>query len=216
MSSSFRLTDPSFPLVVSGPSGVGKTVLCRALLNAVPGALLSVSATTRPPRTGERDGESYHFWTDERFEHEVEGGGMAEWARVHGHSYGTPRRRLDERLRDGRTVVLNIDVQGGMLMRAAYPTSVLVFVLPPSLEVLDSRLRRRATDSDEEITRRLRTAEEEIGRLPEYDYVVVNDRLEVAVGELALIVRAERARISRRLPPDWEPPALTRSQEGSV
>ncbi len=195
------LITPSFPVVVSGPSGVGKTVLCRRLTEALPWTCLSVSATTRPPRAGEREGESYYFYTPERFLVAREERELAEWAEVHGHLYGTPRAGLDRKLREGFSVVLNIDVQGGLLIREVYPDALLVFVLPPSFACLRERLVLRGTDGAEEIVRRMRTAELEIGMLPRYDHVIVNDDLEQAATELIAVVRAERTRTARRLPP---------------
>lgn len=202
-----RLLDPAFPIVISGPSGVGKTVLCRRLVDAVPWTCLSVSATTRPPRPRERAGESYHFHDRDRFLEEREAGGLAEWAEVHGHLYGTPCETLERKLREGVSVVLNIDVQGGLKIRRLYPDALLVFVLPPSAEVLEERLRLRATDATGEIQRRLETAERELLFLPEYDYVVVNADLETASEDLIAIVRAERARVARRLPSSEKPGA---------
>lgn len=194
-----RLLDPSFPIVVSGPSGVGKTVLCRGLVSSVPWTTRSVSATTREPRAGESEGESYFFLDRKRFEAEIEAGRMAEWAEVHGHLYGTPRSFLESQLKAGRSVVLNIDVQGGLQIRRAYPGAVLIFLLPPSWEVLEQRLRNRATDRDDQMRRRLERARREAAVLPEYDYVVINGVLERAVDELVTIVNAERARVWRRL-----------------
>ncbi len=209
----FQLVDPSFPVVVSGPSGVGKTVLCQQLCRRLPRTVLSVSATTRAPRAEERDGESYFFWSMERFETEREAGGLAESALVHGHWYGTPRRWLDDQLAAGRCVILNIDVQGGKSIRSAYPDAVLAFILPPSREALARRLRGRASDAEEEVRRRLRTAEEEFRSLPDYDYAVVNDVLETAAEELIGIVRGERTRVSRRVPPGWSPARAWRDGE---
>lgn len=207
MDQDFGLALPAFPVVVSGPSGVGKTVLCRRLCAVLPRVVRSVSATTRPPRVDERDGESYFFWSEARFRTEIESGGLAEWAEVHGRLYGTPRSWLDERLVAGESAVLNIDVQGGFQVRAVYPSALLVFLLPPSWDALEARLRGRGTDAEEEIQRRLRNAEREIQVLPRYDVVIVNDRLDEAVADLLSAVRAERARVARRVPADWAPPA---------
>lgn len=195
-----QLVDTGFPLVVSGPSGVGKTVLCRAILDQIPQSERSISATTRERREGEVDGESYFFYSPARFAAEVESGGMAEWAEVHGRLYGTPRAWLDRRLAASVTVVLNIDVQGGLAIRRAYPDCVLVFLLPPSVEVLRARLEGRATDGQPEVERRLKRAIEEMKVVDQYDYVVVNGELEAAGADLLSIVRAERSRVSRRRP----------------
>jgi guanylate kinase len=206
MDQDFGLTLPAFPVVVSGPSGVGKTVLCRRLCESLPRMVRSISATTRPPRIDERDGQSYFFWTETRFRAEIDRGELAEWAEVHGRLYGTPRFWLDERLAAGESAVLNIDVQGGLQVRTMYPSALLIFVLPPSWEVLEARLRGRGTDAEEEIQRRLRNAEREIRVLPRYDAVIVNDRLDEAAMDLVSVVRAERARTPRRITPGWEPP----------
>ena len=193
------LLEPAFPIVVSGPSGVGKTVLCRRLLRRIPFAVRAVTATTRPPRGRERPGRSYFYYDRARFLEERDRGGLAEWAEVHGHFYGTPRPWLEQKLREGRCVVLNIDVQGGPNLRRVFPEALLIFIMPPSLEVLEERLRQRATDTPEEIARRLQRAVEEMKALPVYDYVVVNQTLSRAASELAGIVRAERARVARCL-----------------
>lgn len=194
-----RLKHPAFPIVVSGPSGVGKTVLCNELLSRLDRSVRSVSATTRPARPREVDGESYFFYTAERFRDEVASGLMAEHAEVHGRMYGTPKRFLDENLGAGSSVVLNIDVQGGLALKASYPIAVTVFVLPPSWDVLEDRLRRRRTDTPEQIEARLRRARGEVLEVANYEYVVVNDVLAVAGTELLAIVQAERLRVDRRL-----------------
>jgi guanylate kinase len=195
-----RLQDPAFPIVVSGPSGVGKTVLCRRLCQSLPWTALTVTATTRAPRGDEKHGVSYLFYDETRFREERDQGRLVEWAEVHGYLYGSPRVWLDQKLREGTSPVLNIDVQGGLHVKEAYPQSVLVFVLPPSWSALEARLRARGTESPEAIRRRLDTAERELQVLPKYEYVLVNDGLEEAAAELISIVRAERARLSRRLP----------------
>jgi guanylate kinase len=205
---SFRLAEPAFPIVVSGPSGVGKTVLCRRLLDSLPHLVRSVSATTRRIRPGEQDGASYYFWDEKRFAQERDGGALLEWALVHGHHYGTPRVSLEERLAAGLSVVLNIDVQGAAQIRRSDPRALLIFVLPPSMAELARRLRGRETDDEDEIRRRLRTAAGEVARLPEYDALVVNDSLEMATEDLISIVRAERLRVARRVSAGWRLPAL--------
>jgi guanylate kinase len=193
-----QLMDAAFPIVVSGPSGVGKTVLCERLIAGLPWTVRCITATTRPRRPREEDGINYFFYKDEEFLKRRDAGGLAEWAEVHGHLYGTPKEFLDARLGEGKSVVLNIDVQGGLSIRRAYPEALLIFLLPPSMAILESRLRRRGTDSDEVIARRLVNAQTEMQVLPQYDYVVTNGDLEEATLELISIVRAERARTSRR------------------
>lgn len=218
MSEPFRIpSEPGFPLVVSGPSGVGKTVLCQELLAELPWTVRSVSATTRPRREDEIEGESYFFYTEAHFASERDRGGMAEWAEVHGRLYGTPRAFLDSHLANRQVVVLNIDVQGGLAIRRAYAESVLVFVAPPSLEVLEARLRGRQTDSDEAIARRLGRAEGEMGVISEYDYLLVNDDLAATADALMGIARAERARVSRRYERAGDPAGPSRrTQKGGA
>jgi guanylate kinase len=200
-----ELKDAAFPIVVSGPSGVGKTVLCQRLIQALPWTVRCITATTRPKRKGEEDGVNYFFYNDANFIRERDRDALAEWAEVHGHFYGTPKKFLDVRLAEGKSVVLNIDVQGGLSIRRAYPEALLIFLLPPTMAVLEDRLRRRGTDSDEVIARRLVNARKEMQVLPDYDYVVINGDLEAASGELIAIARAERARVSRRLKGELRP-----------
>jgi guanylate kinase len=176
---------------------VGKTVLCQELPRAAARTVRSVSATTRPPRQGEIEGESYFFCTEARFLQQRDRGELAEWARVHDHYYGTPKAWLEGRLAAGDSVVLNIDVQGGLSIRRVYPQAVLIFVLPPDWKELERRLHLRETESEEEIRRRLDTARRELEDLPRYDYAVVNADLAEAISDLKAIVQAERARIAR-------------------
>ncbi len=187
-------------LVVSGPGGAGKSTLCQRLAAGGEGVALSVSATTRAPRAGEVGGRHYFFATREEFEREAAAGRFAEHAEVAGELYGTPRAFLDEKLAAGIDVVLDIDVQGAAQVRAACPQrAVAVFVLPPGRAVLEERLRGRSTDSEQRIAERLALAEREIAaaRSQEYHYLVINDRLEDALAELAAIRRAEHDRIAR-------------------
>jgi guanylate kinase len=169
------------PLVLAAPSGAGKTTIARTLVERFPDFVFSVSATTRRPREGERDGVDYHFVSRERFEAMAANGELVEWAEVHGNLYGTPRRNLDDAAARGEHVVLDIDVQGAEQLRERVPEAVLVFVFPPSAEVLWSRLTARGTEDLDEVRRRLRRAREELARASAFDHVVVNDRLERAV-----------------------------------
>jgi guanylate kinase len=180
--------------VITGPSGVGKGTLIRGLLERVPELALSVSATTRPPRPGERDGVDYHFLTPERFERHVAHGDFVEHATYSGNRYGTLRPELERRLADGVPVVLEIEVQGARQVRRAMPEAVAVFIAPPSREALRVRLVGRGTDTPEQVDERLRTAARELDAQPEFSHVVVNDRLEDATGELERIVRTELGR----------------------
>jgi guanylate kinase len=185
--------------VITGPSGVGKGTLIRGLMERLDGLELSVSATTRAPRPGERDGVDYHFLTREEFDRRVAAGEFVEHADYAGRSYGTLRSELDERLRESTPVVLEIEVQGARQVRAAMPEAVQVFIAPPSLEALRARLIGRGTDDRAEVERRLRVAEQELQAQPEFGYVVVNDRLEDAITELTAIVARELARTGKRL-----------------
>ena len=171
--------------VVSGPSGVGKgTILSRAR-EVRPDLGLTVSATTRSPRPGEVDGVSYHFLTEEQFDEELSQGNFLEWANVHGHRYGTLMREVTSRLDGGQSLVLEIDVQGALNVRRAFPDAVLVFVEPPSMEELERRLRGRGTEDESSIALRLANAAHEMEFAGEYDVRIVNDDLERAAQELA-------------------------------
>jgi guanylate kinase len=186
----------AFPIVVSGPSGSGKTTLVAGLLGTDPALERSISVTTRPPRAGEADGEAYFFVGMEEFE-SLKHGKLIEWAKVHGHLYGTPKEFIRERLERGIDVVLCVDVQGGRQVRKVFPDAVTIFILPPSFEVLEQRIRRRAADPAETIKTRLENAREELRALPEYEYVVVNDELEGALAALRSIAASERFRRRR-------------------
>jgi guanylate kinase len=175
--------------VITGPSGVGKGTLIRGLLERVPDLELSVSATTRAPRPGERDGVDYHFLTPETFERHVQAGDFVEHATYSGNRYGTLRSGLERRLRRGTPVVLEIEVQGARQVRAAMPEAIAVFIAPPSREALRARLVGRGTDPPEQVDERMRTAERELQAQPEFAHVVINDRLEDATDELERIVR---------------------------
>lgn len=185
-------------LILSAPSGTGKTTLSRKLVAAHPGALFSVSYTTRAPRGQERDGVDYHFVDDARFSSMVAGGAFVEHALVHGHRYGTPQAVIEEAQRRGALAVFDIDVQGGEAIHAKYPEAVRALILPPSLQELERRLRARSTDDDAAVRRRLDTARREIQRARAYEYRVVNDDVERACGDLEAIVRAERCRAGVR------------------
>jgi len=177
--------------VITGPSGVGKGTLIRALMERLGGLELSVSATTRAPRPGERDGVDYHFLSRAEFDRRVAEGEFVEHADYAGRSYGTLRSELEDRLRAGRPVVLEIEVQGARQVRAAMPAAVQVFIAPPSLAALRTRLIGRGTDDPQEVERRLRVAEEELAAQPEFGHVVVNDRLDDALERLTAIVADE-------------------------
>lgn len=187
-----------FVVVVSGPSGAGKSSFVEALLQEGPDFDYSVSATTRSRRPHETEGKDYFFLSRDEFKRRVDAGAFVEWAEVHGEWYGTLRSEIDDALRGGRNVLLDVDVQGGKAVRRAYPDGVFIFVLPPSMEALEARLRHRGTDSEERIKLRLANAKREIPMWREYDYAVVNDDLMVASRKVLAIVWAETCRSARR------------------
>lgn len=180
--------------IVSAPSGSGKSTLLARVLAADPRLLFSVSYTTRAPRGAERPGQSYHFISREEFEARLGRGEFLEWAEVYGYYYGTHRSYWEQARRENRDLVLDIDVQGARKLKREIPDAVSIFILAPSRDILEQRLRARSEDSDEAIERRLREAREEIKSFREYDYVLVNRDLETAVADLAAIIRAERLR----------------------
>jgi guanylate kinase len=181
-------------LVLSAPSGAGKTAIAEALLASEPQLRRSVSATTRAPRPGETDGVAYHFVDQAAFDRMVAAGELLEWAHVLGrHCYGTPRAPVEQALRDGRDMVFDIDWQGHQQLRAALPDDVVgVFILPPSIEALEGRLRRRSGDDAAEIARRMGLAREEISHWSEFDHVVVNEDLDRAIAEVRGVLHAAR------------------------
>ena len=189
--------------IVSAPSGAGKTSLVKALLEQNTGLTLSVSCTTRAPRSGEQDGVHYHFLDRDRFQSGVAAGEFMEHAEVFGNLYGTRESDLRNHLASGRDLILEIDWQGARQVRKRFATAVSLFILPPSIEELERRLRGRGTDTEEVIARRLAQARDDLSHWAEYDYLVINDRFESALADLGAIVAAERLRSSRC--PEWIP-----------
>jgi guanylate kinase len=186
-------------LVLSSPSGAGKTTLSRKLLEADPGVELSVSVTTRKQRPGEIDGRDYHFIDAARFDAMVKGGELLEWAQVFGHRYGTPRAPVETALANGHDVLFDIDWQGTQQLREkADHDLVTIFVLPPSMADLERRLRRRAQDPDEVIRARMATAADEMSHWAEYDYVVINTDVDRTFGEVQTILAGERLKRERQ------------------
>lgn len=180
--------------VISGPSGAGKGTLVKALIEQVPDAWLSVSATTREPREGEVDGKHYHFLSNERFDDLVQQDGFLEWAQVHSNKYGTPRAQVEQAVAEGKQVILEIDVQGAFQIKEKIPQSILVFIEPPSLEILEERLRGRGTETEDVIAARMNVATLELLEKIKYDIAIVNDDLDVATKELVDFVEKQANR----------------------
>ncbi|ATE61795.1 guanylate kinase [Thauera sinica] len=185
---------PGTLFVVTAPSGAGKTTLVRGLLQRDERVQLSISYTTRPPRPGEEDGREYHFVDIPTFRTLRDRGEFLEWAEVHGNYYATSKVWLKEQIAAGRDTLLEIDWQGAQQVRKVFPDAVGVFILPPSLEELERRLRGRNTDSDDVINRRLLAARGEMRHVSEFDYVIINNELQIALEDLVAVVRAARLR----------------------
>jgi len=184
-------------VVVSAPSGAGKTTLCQEAARRVPRLVHSVSYTTRAPRPDEQDERDYHFVDEATFRKMIEAGDFAEWAAVHGRLYGTSRLLLEKQFAEGLDVILDIDTQGAAILRRVYPGAAFVFVVPPTFSLLETRLRQRRSESQQEIRQRLARAREELQHYREYRYIVVNDIFDDAVKQLCSIITAERSRSDR-------------------
>ncbi len=193
-------------LIISAPSGAGKTTICRKLLARRKDLRYSTSCTTRAPRPGERNGKHYFFLSREDFKRKIQRGELLEWAMVHDEYYGTPRKFVEDEIKDGRNVIMAIDVQGAMAIRRKHPAAILVFVLPPSMDALKARLAGRR-DASESVAKRLANSRGELAAAKDYDYVVVNDDLEKAVNQISAILTAETLKTSR-LDPTHLVPAL--------
>ncbi|MBK6617732.1 MAG: guanylate kinase [Nitrosomonas sp.] len=189
----------SFLIVVSAPSGTGKTSIVSSLLQVDSNINLSVSHTTRPPRQNEADGRDYFFVDRARFQEMSKQGDFLESAEVYGNFYGTSRSWIEEKMAAGKDVLLEIDCQGALQVRELYPQALSIFILPPSLETLKQRLKQRGMDENKVIERRLLAAREEVSHVHKYDYLVVNQDLQETVQEIACVVRAERLKVIRQL-----------------
>ena len=186
-----------FPIIVSSPSGAGKTTIVDAVLKRDTSVSRVITATTRAPRLGEKDGVDYHFWTIKQFEQAIKKGQMLEWAQVHTHYYGIPKKSVDDLMKKGICPILIIDVQGARTVKAQYPEAATVFIIPPSLKELKKRILGRH-DNTQDIEIRLETAKKEMLELDHYDYALLNDKLDEAVDRMAGIVAAEQCRVSRQ------------------
>ncbi|MGI6553266.1 MAG: guanylate kinase [Clostridia bacterium] len=185
-------------LVLSGPSGAGKGTLCRALMKEMPQLSYSISATTRPPRPGETHGKDYYFVSRQSFQEMLAAGEFLEWAEVYNNYYGTPKKAVLEALSAGKDLILEIDIQGALQVKSIYPQAVFIFILPPSFQELEKRIIHRGKDSEEAIRHRLSCVEDELHYIREYDYVVVNDQIPLALEKLKAIIIAEKCRPHRQ------------------
>lgn len=186
--------------VISAPSGAGKTTVCHRVLESIPDLAYSISHTTRPPRYGEKDGVDYFFVSEDEFLRMRERKDFLEWALVHNNYYGTAKRQINDCLGSGKDILLDIDVQGARQVRDQLSEAILIFILPPSWEVLEERLRKRQSDDEEALKLRMANARNEVRAVREYDYVIINDDLDEAVRNFTAIVQAERCRRSRVVP----------------
>jgi len=187
-------------IILSAPSGTGKTTISNEIVRLLPGIKHVVTTTTRPPRKGEVDGVNYFFVSESEFKRRIEKEEFFEWAKVHGDYYGTPRKFIEESVKNGIDVLLTIDVQGGLSFKKEKPDSVLIFIAPPSEDVMKQRLYGRGTEDEKAMKKRIKTAEMEMTHIKDYDYWVVNDVLEKAVDEIKSVVIAERRKV-KRFPP---------------
>lgn len=184
-------------IVISSPSGGGKSTVIEALLKNDPEMEYSVSVTSRPPRRGEKDGKSYHFVSDEQFQKWINEGRFYEWAFVHNYRYGTRKDIIKEKLDRGMDVIMDLDFQGGLNIKRQSPDAVLIFLLPPTMEILEQRLRDRKTDSEETIQVRLSNAIEEIKHATKYDYIMINVDLDETISKTRSIIASERHKATR-------------------
>jgi guanylate kinase len=179
--------------IVSAPSGAGKTTLCNAVLKAFPDLAYSISYTSRPPRKEEREGIDYYFISEDVFREKIKRNDWAEWAQVHGNFYGTSAAFLEKTLNTGKDVLLDIDVQGAKKLRDQYPDATLIFIMPPSFEILRKRLLKRGTESADSVARRLEDAKREMAEASAYDAMITNDELDMAIAALKKLINEIRA-----------------------
>jgi guanylate kinase len=184
-------------IVVSAPSGAGKTSICAAIVKKDKNTVYSISATTRQPRDGEKNGIEYLFVSDSKFKAMIKGSKFAEWAEVHGNFYGTPKSFLDKTLKSGKNVLLDIDVQGGISIKKQYPDACMIFIMAPDMKTLETRLRSRKKDSDKVIKTRLANAKKEMKSLPEYEYLIINENLDDATESVSAIIKVLKYKIEK-------------------
>lgn len=186
-------------IVLSGPSGAGKGTICKALLKLNDTVQYSVSATTRNPRHGEEHGIHYFFHSTEDFKCMIEKDEFLEWAQVYNNYYGTPKTNVEKIINEGKDCILEIDIQGAMQIKKKMADAVFVFIVPPSLEELTNRILKRGTEGDEQIKTRMSCVKKELSFVSQYDYVIVNDDVEIAANKMAAIIKAEKCRVTRNL-----------------
>lgn len=183
-------------LVISGPSGAGKGTICKELMENG-NFWLSVSATTRSPRKGEADGQNYYFLTKENFKDRIKQNDFLEYAEVYGNYYGTPKSNVLEKLKNGKDVILEIDIQGALKVKENYPKGIFIFILPPSMEELKNRIIKRGSETEESLMTRFKSAYKEINYVSKYNYAVINDKVEKAVEKIKSIIIAEKCSVDR-------------------
>jgi guanylate kinase len=184
-------------IVISGPSGAGKGTLCKEVLQHNPNIGYSTSCTTRSPRAGEVDGENYFFITKDKFVEMIGSNGFLEYANVYDNYYGTPRKYVEEQLSQGRDVILEIDIQGALKVKENFPEGVFIFIMPPSMDELKNRIKKRGSETEESLVKRFSSAFKEINYASQYNYIVINDVVEDAVKRLESIITAEKCRVDR-------------------
>jgi guanylate kinase len=184
-------------IVISGPSGAGKGTLCKVLLERNKELKLSVSCTTRSPRAAEREGINYFFISKDRFNEMIEKDEFLEYAEVYGNYYGTPMSYVNKTLEEGNDVILEIDIQGALKVKNKYPDGVFIFIMPPTMDELKNRIKKRGSETEESLLRRFKAAFEELNYISSYNYVVINDIIDSAVNKLESIISAERCRVDR-------------------
>jgi guanylate kinase len=189
------MAQEGLPIIISAPSGAGKTTLCQALKKRLPDLNFSVSHTTRPPRNNEQDGVDYHYISKEKFLEMTDREEFLEWAKIHGNYYGTARKNVEDTLQKGKDLVLELDVQGVEALRNLKYKGLYIFILPPSMEELEKRLTERGTESDDQIKQRLEAGKKEIEKKHLYDFTVINENIDVSVEAILTIIRAEKERM---------------------
>lgn len=184
-------------IVISGPSGAGKGTVCKSLLSEVENLNISTSLTTRKPRIGEVDGVNYYFTEVDEFKKMIEQNGLLEYAKVYDNYYGTPKKKVLEKLEQGEDVILEIDIQGALKVKSQFPEGVFIFIMPPSMEELKNRIKKRGTETEGEVTKRFQASYKEINYVSKYNYIVINDEIEKAVEKVKSIIIAEKCRVDR-------------------